>query len=196
MATVSPMRNASIPDGTRREDLAVFLKGWRRYRALALREEPAVYNARVHPLLTRLQEHLAVLRLLATQPSSEFQADRWRVEAAHFRLFMAFSSVIDATKWLAGKSRIQGRPRSMAEAFDLLVQAGALPAEKRNLYMGLARLRNRIAHESLTLSPAKARALVRFWLPELEVYQALIQAASAGSQGHAAETSSPPGFYG
>lgn len=71
----------------------------------------------------------------------------------------------------------------------------ALPAHKRNLYMGLARLRNRIAHESLTLSPAKAQALIRFWLPELEVYTALIE-ASARDEGNAADGSFSRGFYG
>lgn len=175
---VSLLRQAGllpIPDGTSREDLAIFLAGWRRYRALAVREEPAVYDVRLAPLLGRLEEYLAVLREYAAMPARDFLADRRNAYTVQLHLFLAWVAVIDSTRWLAGKVHLRGRPRSFAEAFDLLVQAGALPAEKRNVYVGLARLRNRIAHEAVILPPAKVHALLRFYLPEMEAYAVLLR---------------------
>lgn len=164
-----------VPDGTYREDLAIFLAGWRRYRALAVREDPATYDARLAPLLERMEEHLAALRCCSSMPRDLFLADRKSGGGAQLHLFFAFASVINTSKWLAGKLRLRERPRSIAEAFDLLIRAGALPAEKRNLYIGIARQWNAILHGAVDLSPAKAHALLRFYLPELEAYAALLR---------------------
>ena len=173
-------RLAVVEDGTSREDLAIFLRGWRRYRAWAVREEPFRYAARLAPLLSRLEEHLEVLQQYAALPLGEFLGDERNAEAAQHRLFLAFVAVIDSTKWLAGKARLRGRPRSLAEAFVLLIEAGELPPEKRRVYLGLARLRNWIAHEAVALPPRKVRALVRFYLPELEAHAALLRRHAGG----------------
>ncbi len=176
---MAPLRQAgrlpAADDRTSREDLAVFLAGWRRHRAWAMREEPFLYDVRLVPLLARMEEHLTVLRLHAAVPAGAFLAEPWRAEAARHRLFLAFVAVIDSTKWLAGRARLRGRPRSLAEAFDLLIQAGALPPEQRRFYLGLARLRNGIAHEAVALPPRKVRALLRFHLPGLEAHAALLR---------------------
>jgi len=168
------------PDGTSREDLALFLRAWRRYRAWAVREEPFRYAARLAPLLARLEANVAELRALAAEPAAVLAADkRWALAAQHC-LFLAFVAVIESTKWLAGKARLRGRPRSLAEAFVLLIEAGELPPEKRRVYLGLARLRNWIAHEAVALPPRKVRALVRFYLPELEAHAALLRRHAGG----------------
>ncbi len=174
VAALPHVSRPPIADGTSPEDLAVFLAGWLRYRALAAREDRVRYDARLHPLLERLEEHVAALRLLAAMPPGEFLADPWRFKAAQLHLFLGLAAAIDATKWLAGKVRVRGRPRGFADAFDLLTRAGALPVERRHVYLGMARLRNWIAHEAVTLPPRKVRALVRFFLPELEAFARLL----------------------
>lgn len=175
MVVRHPIRKPPVLDGTSREDLAIFLRGWRRYRAWAVREEPAVYDARLAPLLARLEAHLAALREYAALPPEAFLSNTHIAPAAQHDLFLAFAGAIDTTKWLAGKVRLRGRPRGLAEAFDLLVEAGALPSGKRNVLIGMARLRNWIAHEAVSLPPAKVRALVRFYRPELEAYAAWLR---------------------
>lgn len=175
MVMVRPSRRVPVPDGTSQEDLAIFLAGWRRYQKWAVREESAAYDACLQPLLARLEEHLDVLRELAGLSVEEFLADPRLAGAAQYRLFLAWAAVIDSTKWLEGKVRLHGRPRSIAEAFDRLVGAGVLPAAKRNVYVGLARLWNWIMHEAVSLPPAKVHALLRFYLPELEAHAALLR---------------------
>ncbi len=170
MSAVRPALHSHVEDGTSREDLAIFLAGWRRYRALAAREDRGRYEARARPLLERLEEHLAALRVHAAVPVEVFLTEPWRAGDAQLRLFLAMAAAIDATKWLAGKAGVRGRPRSFADAFELLVQAGALPAGKRRVYVGLVRFRNWMAHEAVILPPARVQRLIRFYLPVLEEF--------------------------
>lgn len=170
MAVVRGRSVRGIPDGTDPEDLAIFLRGWRRYQQWAGREGRVEYDARLNPLLRRLEEHVQVLQWYAALPAEALLADRRNADGAQHRLFLALVAAIDATKWLAGKVRVSARPWGFAQAFDLLVEAGALPAEKRAAYVGFARLRNWIAHEAVALPPRKVRALVRHLLPLLEEY--------------------------
>lgn len=175
MSTVRPVLRPRWEDGTSREDLAIFLAGWRRYQALAAREDRGRYDARVRPLLARLEEHLAVLRVHAAVPPEAFLADSWRAEGAQHRLFLAIAAAIDATKWLAGRVGVRGRPRGFADAFALLVEAGALPARRRPVYVGMARLRNWVAHEAVSLPARKTHRLIRFYLPVLEEFAACLR---------------------
>ncbi len=170
MGAVRPALHPHVEDGTSREDLAIFLAGWRRYRALAAREDRVRYDARARPLLARLEEHLAALRVHAAVPVEVFLTEPWRAETAEHRLFLAMAAAIDATKWLAGRAGVRARPRSFAGAFDLLVQAGVLAAARRRVYAGLARFRNWVAHEAVVLPPAKVQRLIRFYLPVLEEF--------------------------
>ncbi len=175
MSAVRPAVHPHVEDGTSREDLAIYLTGWRRYRALAAREDRVRYDVRARPLLARLEEHLAALRLYAAMAPAEFLADDRNAAAAQLRLFMAMAAAIDATKWLAGRAGVRGRPRSFADAFELLVRAGALPAARRRVYAGLARFRNWMAHEAVVLPPAKVQRLIRFYLPVLEEFADLLR---------------------
>ncbi len=180
-------------DPVMREDLAIFLRGWHRYRVWAVREEPAVYDARLAPLLARLEAHLEALRHYAAMAPAEFLADAHKSAAGQLHLFGAFVAVLESSKWLAGKVRLRGRPRTFADAFDLLVAAGVLPEDGRNLHVGLARLRNWLAHEAVLLPASKVRALARFYLPHLEEWARHLRRFSPPAQSPRGTGGIPPG---
>ncbi len=181
MAAIPHVSRSHMADRTSPEDLAIFLAGWRRYRALAACEDRVRYDARLHPLLERLEGHLTALRPYAIMPAVVFLSDRRNAGDAQHRLFLAIAAAIDATKWLAGKANVQGRPRGFADAFDLLTRAGALPFERRRVYVGMARLRNWIAHEAVSLPAAKAHRLLRFYLPVLDGFAACLRRHAGSS---------------
>lgn len=157
-------------DGTEPEDLALYLEGLDRYREWFLGEAPAQYRDRLDEILRMFDEDIAVLRRLRGLPDEAFLSDPGRAAQVLWHLFHAFVTLLETTKWLLAQGvHAGGRPESFSEAFRWLVERGALPQEKTEVYRDLCRLRNRLAHGlDRPPSAAEVRLLLFRWVPEME----------------------------
>lgn len=101
--------------------------------------------AKVEQLLARLQTFHAVLADIGSTPRSALLADADRLGNAKYHFVVAIECAIDIANHIIASEGLR-MPRSNADSFDVLGEAGMLPDESVPSLRAMARFRNRLVH--------------------------------------------------
>jgi uncharacterized protein YutE (UPF0331/DUF86 family) len=96
-------------------------------------------------ILSNLRGYVEVLRRLALMPRDEFLADPDKIGSAKYHFVVAIECCIDVANHIIASERLRV-PRSTADSFVVLVEAGICPMDLELPLKAMARFRNRLVH--------------------------------------------------
>lgn len=124
---------------------------------------------KVHFICERVEQ----LRVYAATPRNVFLADETLQYASVRALQVAIEAMIDIANHVVARLRL-GIPKTYAEAFDLLVRAGILPAEGRDTFRAMVRFRNRAVHLYDEVQADEVFSILQEHVGDFELFTAAI----------------------
>lgn len=120
--------------------------------------------------IAALEEYLDQLGEFRSLSVEAYRTD-WKTQRIVDRtLHMAIETCLDVGDHLIADRRLRA-PSTQAETFEILRDAGLLPASLAESLVRMARFRNLLVHEYATLEPAKVVAILHDSLDDLRSYR-------------------------
>ncbi|WPD18655.1 type VII toxin-antitoxin system HepT family RNase toxin [Thermaerobacter composti] len=124
---------------------------------------------KVRDKLDFIRRNLVHLKALARRGPATLRDDKIAEAAAVHMLQTSIEAMIDVANHVVARLGL-GVPKSYREAFDLLVEAGILPAEHRATFHRMVRFRNRAVHLYDTISPEEVHAILARHLGDFDLF--------------------------
>ena len=104
-----------------------------------------VDESRILHKLQAITDSLSKLEELAQMDRDVFLADFRSIDSAKYNLQTSIEAMIDICNHIVSRKRLRV-PATNVESFEVVSEAGLLPADALPVYRSLARFRNRIVH--------------------------------------------------
>ena len=102
-------------------------------------------ESRVLRKLQVITDSLSKLEELACMDRDSFLSDFRSIDSAKYSLQISIEAMIDICNHIISRKRFRA-PATNAESFEIVSEAGLLPADALPVYRSMARFRNRIVH--------------------------------------------------
>lgn len=120
-----------------------------------------------------IEERLRRLRRFAALDRQAFLGDPVIQDAAVRNLQVAIEAMIDIAHHVVARLRL-GTPRTYAEAFDVLIDAGILPEQDRPTLHAMVRFRNRVVHLYDEVDAGEVYAVLQERLEDFDRFRAAV----------------------
>lgn len=104
-----------------------------------------VDESRILHKLQAITDSLSKLEELAQMGGDAFLADFRSIDSAKYNLQTSIEAMIDICNHIISRKRLRV-PATNVESFEVVSEAGLLPADALPVYRSMARFRNRIVH--------------------------------------------------
>lgn len=136
-----------------------------------------VDNGRLQALLERIDTEVDLLRALAGRDPGALLADPVALRAVKYGFVVAIEAAIDAAQRLIATRRLRS-PATFADAFEVLGQAGLVPADSVPALRAMAGFRNLLVHGYLAVDDRRVVEVLRSDLGDLEAFRRHVAAAA------------------
>ncbi|MDI3280339.1 MAG: DUF86 domain-containing protein [Bacillota bacterium] len=119
-----------------------------------------IKREKILSFLADLEKRLKRLKELRRLPRAEFLADFRNVDATIYNLQVAIEAMVDTCNHIIVRE-IHQSPKTYADSFQILAQAGILPEEDLPLYIAMAKFRNRVVHMYDEVTPAQVYEILQ-----------------------------------
>lgn len=117
--------------------------------------------------LEKLRSYLQVLQQVQQYDLERFKRDPFIHGTAERYLHLAIECLLDIGNHLIADRRLR-KPQTYGEVFEVLAEAGVIPAELQKELAGMAAFRNVLVHDYLELDRERVYGLLREKLDILE----------------------------
>ncbi|QBS36704.1 DUF86 domain-containing protein [Thermaerobacter sp. FW80] len=124
---------------------------------------------KVRDKLDFIRRNLVHLAALAGRGPGALRDDKIAEAATVHMLQTSIEAMIDVANHVVGRLGL-GVPKAYREAFDLLVEAGILPAEHRATFHRMVCFRNRAVHLYDTISPEEVHGILAHHLGDFDLF--------------------------
>lgn len=131
-----------------------------------------------------IRGRLRALRRLTGEGRERFLEDAIRPAAAVRMLHTAIEAMIDIANHVVARRGL-GVPKTYAEALDLLIDEGILPAEHRETFRQMVRFRNRAVHLYDEIDNEEVYRILEERLGDFDIFiTAIVRHFFENSSGH------------
>jgi len=99
----------------------------------------------IEDLLSRIEDHVQKLALLAALPKEQYLADFTKIESAKHLLQVSVQSCLDISSHIVAAQGFR-RPDNYADTFAVLCENGIIPIDFLQRLRNMAGFRNRLVH--------------------------------------------------
>lgn len=138
-----------------------------------------VDRRRLRALLERVQEETSGLRELGSVPAEELLGDAVALDAAKYRLVIAVEACIDAGEHIISSERLR-TPKSFADVFLVLGEAGFVPKELVPALEEMAKFRNLLVHVYAEVDDRRVVEILGTRLGDFDAFRAAIARTALG----------------
>ena len=128
-----------------------------------------VDESRILHKLQAITDSLSKLEELAQMDRDVFLADFRSIDSAKYNLQTSIEAMIDICNHIVSRKRLRV-PATNVESFEVVSEAGLLPADALPVYRSLARFRNRIVHMYDEVDDSQIYEILQTRLDDIRVF--------------------------
>lgn len=122
---------------------------------------------RINRRVSDIEENLRILRRYSERPEQEFLANQEALGAAKYAFVVAIEAAVSIAAHLCAKL-LSRSPASQRDSFEMLGEAGILPADLAGELAKMASFRNLLVHGYAEVNNVTMLAIMRERLGDLE----------------------------